>query len=311
VRRVHVITEGAILLALFLVLMLFALYAPFIGTLLLFVLPLPFILFTIRHGHAMSFMLLIAASILSILFGSVANILIAFTFGFSGLTMGFFYKRNQSMGALIGGSIAYAISIVITYIGLILFLQIDVINDSIGLLEESIEQSKSMMTAIDPNLDVEKQFKQFEDGIKLIPALTPTMFVSAGMMFALFSHLVAVPVLKRLKVGLSPLKPFRDWRFPTSIVWYYLIVSFLMMIKIDQDSFYFMALINLFFILQFFILIQGYSFIYHYSYIKGLSKAIPIIIVIASLLIPILLYLVRILGIIDLCFPLRGKITKK
>jgi uncharacterized protein YybS (DUF2232 family) len=311
VRRVHVITEGAILLALFLVFMLFALYAPFIGTILLFVLPLPFMIYTIRHGHGMAFMLLIAASILSILFGSVANILIAFTFGFSGLTMGYFYKKNQSMAALIGGSIAYTISIVISYIGVIVFFQIDPINDSIGILKESIEQSKSMMTAIDPKIDVDKQFKGFEEGMKLIPTLTPTLFVSTGMLFALLSHLIAVPVLKRLKVGLSPLKPFREWRLPVSIVWYYLIVSILLMIKHDQDSFYFMALINLFFILQFFILIQGYSFIYYYSYIKGLSKAIPIIMVVASLLIPLLLYLVRILGIIDLCFPLRGKITKK
>jgi uncharacterized protein YybS (DUF2232 family) len=311
VRRVHVITEGAILLALFLVLMLFALYAPFVGAIIQLVLPLPFMIFTIRHGHAVSVMLLIAGSILSILFGSVTNILIAFTFGFSGLTMGYFYKRNQSMGALIGGSIAYTISFVITYIVTILFLGIDFINDSIGLLKESIDQSKSMITAIDPKTDVEEQFIQFEKGLELIPTLIPTIFVSIGMIYALLSHLIAVPVLKRLKVGVSPLKPFRQLRMPTSIIWYYLIVSVLLMIKPDQDSFYFMALLNLFYILQFFIFIQGFSFIFYYSYVKRLSKAIPIIVVIASILIPILLYLVRILGIIDLCFPLRDKITKK
>jgi uncharacterized protein YybS (DUF2232 family) len=310
-RRVHVITEGAILLALFMILMLFALYAPIIGTILVFVLPLPFILFTIRHGIARSIMLLIAGSILSILFGSVTNILVAFMFGLSGLTMGVFYKKKQTMGALIGGSLAYTVSIVISYVGTILLLQIDMIKDSVRLMEESIKQSKSIISAINPNVDVQQQFEQLEKGLDLIHTLAPTMFVTTGLIFALLTHFVAVPVLKRLRIDVSPLKPFREWRLPQSLVWYYLIVSVLIMIKPDTDSFYFMAMINLYFILQFFVLIQGYSFIYYYSYIKGLSKAVPIIIVIASLLIPILLYLVRILGIIDLSFPLRGKIIKK
>ncbi|MBO1514943.1 YybS family protein [Metabacillus bambusae] len=310
-RKVHVITEGALILAIFLVLMLFALYAPIIGTILHLVLPLPFILFTIRHGIPLSIMMLIAGSILSILFGSATNILIAFIFGLSGLTMGYFYKRKSPMGALIGGSLAYTFSFVITYIGAILFLKLDFIKVSIGLLEESIEQSKSIITALDANTNVEQQFEQMEKGLELIHTLTPTIFVTLGILFALFSHLVAIPVLKRLKVEVSPLKPFRDLRLPISLIWYYLIVSVLIMIKLDKDSFYFMALINLYYILQFCVLIQGYSFIYYYSYKKGLSKAIPVIAVIASFLLPIFLYLVRILGIIDLCFPLRDKITKK
>ncbi|WP_299832275.1 YybS family protein [uncultured Metabacillus sp.] len=310
-RRIHVITEGAILLALFLVLMLFSLYAPFIGTVLLFVLPLPFIIFTIRHGLGVSLMMLFAGSLLSILFGSMTNILLAFMFGLSGLTMGIFYKRKQSIGALIGGSLAYTIGLVVIYIGTILILQIDMIKDSISLLEQSIEQSKSMYSSLNPDANVEEQFEQLKQGLDLIHILTPTIFAATGMMFAVISHIIAVPVLKRLKVGVAPLKPFRYLRLPQSLFWYYLIVSLLIMVNIDPDSFYYMALMNLYFILQFFVLIQGFSFVFYYSYLKGLSKAVPIIVLTASLLIPILLYLVRILGIIDLCFPLRGKITKK
>jgi uncharacterized protein YybS (DUF2232 family) len=311
VRRVQVITEGAILLALFLVLMLFALYAPIIGTILAFVLPLPFILYTIRHGIALSIIMLIAGSILSILFGSVSNILLAFTFGFSGIIMGIFYKKKQTIGALIGGCLAYTLSIILTYIGTILFLQIDIVKDSIHLMQDSLEQSKSMISTLNPDANIQQQFKQMEDGLALVHTLTPTLFVSTGMVFTFLTHLVTIPVLKRLKVEVSPLKPFREWILPKSLVWYYLTVSILLLFNLDQDSFYFTAVINLYFILQFFVLIQGYSFIYFYSYMKGFSKAVPIIILIVSLLVPIFLYLVRILGIIDLSFPLRGKITKK
>lgn len=306
-RRVHVITEGAILLALYLVLMLFTLYVPIVGMVLLFVLPLPFILFTIRHNVASAIMLLITGCILSVLFGSVSNILIAFMFGLSGLTMGVFYKRKQTMAVLIGGGLAYTASFVVAYVGIILFLQIDIVQ----LSKESFEQSKSVITSLSPDVNLEQQFEQFEKGLDLLHILTPTIFVLLGMILAVLTHLVAVPVLKRLKVEVSQSKPFREWRFPQSLVWYYLIVSVLIMINSDTEGFYFMAIMNLYCILQFFILIQGYSFVYFYSYVKGLSRAIPIIIVITSILIPIVLYLVRILGIIDLSFPLREKIAKR
>lgn len=310
-RRVHVITEGAILLALYLALMLFTLYVPIVGMVLLFVLPLPFILFSIRHDVASAIMLLIAGSILSVLFGSVWNILLTLISGLSGLTMGVFYKRKQTMAVLIGGSLAYTASFVVAYVGIILFLQIDIIKDFIHLSKESLEQSKSVITSISPDVNLEQQFEQFEKGLDLLHILTPTIFVLSGMTFAVLTHLVAVPVLKRLKVEVSQSKPFREWRFPQSLVWYYLIVSVLIMINSDTEGFYFMAIMNLYCILQFFVLIQGYSFVYFYSYVKGLSRAIPIIIVIASIPIPIFLYLVRILGIIDLSFPLREKIAKR
>jgi uncharacterized protein YybS (DUF2232 family) len=311
VRKANVITEGAILLALFLVLMLFAKYAPIIGTIALFVLPLPFIIFTIKHDLKIALMLVLAGSILSILFGSIANILLALTFGLSGLTMGYFYKKKQTMGVLIGGSLAYTFSIVISYLGSMFLLNIDFINDSVQMLEESVRQSKGILQSFQSNEQVNEQFEQLEEGLKFIPILTPTLFVSTGIVFAVITHLISVPILKRLRFDLAPLLPFRQWRLPTSIVWYYLIVSVLLMVNLDKDSFFFMAVINLYFILQFFVLMQGYSFVFYYSYVKGWSKAIPITILIASLLIPIFLYLIRILGIIDLGFPLRGKIMKK
>jgi uncharacterized protein YybS (DUF2232 family) len=311
VRRVHAITEGAILLALYLALMLFTLYVPIVGVVLLFVLPLPFIIFTIRHDVASAIMLLIAGSILSVLFGSVSNIFLALMSGLSGLTMGVFYKRKQTMAVLIGGSLAYTASFVVAYVGIILFLQIDIIKDFIHLSKESFEQSRSVISSLSPNVNLEQQFEQLERGLDLLHTITPTLFVLSGIIFAVLTHLVAVPILKRLKIEVSQSKPFREWRLPQSLIWYYLIVSVLIMINSDTEGFYFMAIMNLYFILQFFVLIQGYSFIYFYSYTKGLSKALPIIIVIASFLIPIFLYLVRILGIIDLSFPLREKIAKR
>ncbi|WP_162987520.1 YybS family protein [Metabacillus litoralis] len=310
-RKTNAITEGAVLLALFIVLMLVAKYAPIIGILALFVLPLPFIIFTIRHSLSTALMLVVAGSILSVLFGSITNILLALMFGLSGMVMGYFYKKKLTMGVLVGGSLAYTFSIIVSYIGSIVFLNIDFIQDSIELFKDSIKQSKAILQSFDASGQVNQQFEQLEEGMGYITTLIPTLFVTTGMVFAVITHLISVPILKRLRFELAPLKPFREWRLPTSIIWYYLISSILLMVKLDQDSFLFMAVLNLYFILQFFVLMQGYSFVFFYSYVKGWAKAIPIVILIASLIIPIFLYLIRILGIIDLGFPLRRKILKK
>ena len=56
-----------------------------------------------------------------------------------------------------------------------------------------------------------------------------------------------------------------------------------------------MAITNILFILQLFILLQGFSFLFYISHVKGWVKAIPIILVVVSLLNPIMLTIVRII----------------
>jgi uncharacterized protein YybS (DUF2232 family) len=71
------------------------------------------------------------------------------------------------------------------------------------------------------------------------------------------------------------------------------------------------ALINLSYILQLFMFFQGLSFIFYYFHQRGASKSLPIIIVVVSFVMPILLYIIGILGIIDLGFGLRKRNEKK
>jgi uncharacterized protein YybS (DUF2232 family) len=84
-----------------------------------------------------------------------------------------------------------------------------------------------------------------------------------------------------------------------------------MLMNPEEGTFWYMAIINMTYILQFLIILQGYTFIFYYFDKKGFSKAISITIAIVSFLIPIFLYIVGILGIIDLGFDLRKGFNKK
>ncbi|MGG4489334.1 YybS family protein [Metabacillus idriensis] len=308
-KRVNVLTEGAILLALFTVLTLMTLYLPLIGAFLMVFLPLPFILYTVRHGIKAAFTLMAASIFITLIVGSLFALPLTLTYALSGIVMGYFYQKRQTAGALIGGTIAFLISFVVMYAASVAFFQIDPIEEAAGSMNETIEMAKSMMAAIGQEAN-EAAINQLEEQMKYIGYLIPSLLVSVSFIFALLSHAVTVPVLKRLKIQLMPLKPFREWKLPSSIVWYYLIVSFLLFLNLDTGSFLYIAAVNLLFVLQVLLVVQGFSFIFFYSHVKKYSKAVPVIAVILSLILPILMYLVRILGIIDLAFNLRGRVKK-
>lgn len=106
----------------------------------------------------------------------------------------------------------------------------------------------------------------------------------------------------------AKLLPFREWKLPQSIVWYYLIVIVLGMMNLEKGSLPYLAVINLSALLQLLLIIQGLSFVYYFFHKKGFSIGFPITITVFTIFIPYLLQLVRILGIIDLGFALRGRI---
>lgn len=98
---------------------------------------------------------------------------------------------------------------------------------------------------------------------------------------------------------------------PKSLLWYYLIIMVASLFIDPSDGIAYTIAINLMFCLQFFVMLQGYSFLFFISDLKKWNKAIPVIIVIFSILLPfasIVAPFVRILGIIDLGFSLRKKI---
>lgn len=308
-KRVNVLTEGAILLALFTVLTLMTLYLPLIGAFLMVFLPLPFILYSVRHGIKAAVTLMAASILITLLVGSLFALPLTLTYAISGIVMGYFYKKKQTSGALIGGTIAFLISFVVMYAASAAFFQIDPIKEATGSMDETIEMARSMMAAIGQEAN-EAAINQIEEQMKYIGYLIPSVLVSVSFIFALLSHAATIPVLKRLKIQVVPLKPFREWKLPTSIVWYYLIVSFLLFFDLENDSFLFIAVLNLMFVLQVLLVVQGFSFIFFYSYVKKYSKALPVAAIILSLILPIMMYIVRILGIIDLAFNLRGRVKK-
>lgn len=306
------LTEGALFLAIFAILLLITLYIPVLGMIVNFFLALPFIMFSAKYDRKSSFIFLVGSILISMIVGTVLAIPIALSYGLTGIVMGDFIREKKSRAAgFIAGSFVFLISLVVEYAAAIVFFQMDFIKETMGMFQESLKQSTAMLEGIGQSPDP-AMLEQFQEGIQMLEVLVPSLFALASFMIVFLIQLASFPIIKRFGIQVANWQPFRKLKLPKSLLWYYIIVLFASIIfNPEEGNYWYIALVNLSFILQFFMLLQGLSFVFFISYEKDLPKFIPVLITILIFIIPILLYIVRILGIIDLGFDLRKRVEKK
>jgi uncharacterized protein YybS (DUF2232 family) len=312
VKNTYVLTEGAIQLAIFVVLFLASLNIPLLGAFAALFLSLPFIIFTIRHGIRNGLLLLFISLIVSLVVGSIFSVPIAFMFGMSGVVIGsLLSKMKNHYIILLAGTVAFLIGIIVDYVISVVFLQFDVIKESMSLLSNAFDQAFKLMEATGKQPPKELM-DRFNERLEFIGYMTPTFFVIAASVLSYLTILVSIPILKRLRIEVSAWPPFRHIVFPKSLIWYYLIVVIIAtFFPIEKGTFVYIAILNIYYLLQILMLIQGFSFIYYVSHQKGLARGIVGVFTIISFMIPFFLYLIAILGIIDLGFELRKHINNK
>lgn len=309
-KNVHKLTEGAILLAAFTVLLLITLYVPVLGVVVNLFLPAPFIMFAAKTSRKDSLVFMVASTILSLIVGTLLAIPLTIAYGLTGLVIGDFIRSNRSRrSTYVAGSITFLFNLVIQYAIAVVFFKINFIADSMNMLKESIDQSVSILTTLGqvPNEAVLNQFKQ---AIDLLQTLSPTIFVLMSFLMVYFIQLVSFPIIKRFGIKVKKPNPLGNVSLPKNLLYYFILFLLAsLLFHPETNTFVYIALSNILFILQLLVIVQGISFIWFYSHLKSLPRAVPILLTISLFILPIILYIVMILGIIDLGFDLRKKIT--
>jgi uncharacterized protein YybS (DUF2232 family) len=308
-KDVRQLTTGALLLAIYAALLLLTIYMPILGAITNLFLVLPFILFAYKNDRKSMLVFFIASLLISLIVGTVLAIPVAMIFGLTGLVMGDFIRERKSREAIyFGSSIAFLLILVLIYVISVAFFHLDFIEKAIVATKSSIESSMSIMESLGQTPD-EKQMEELLAGVEASRYLKPTLFVFASFLSVFFIQLVSFPIARRFQVEVPEWKPFRFLQLPKSILWVYLFsIIASMVMNPEEGSFTFMAIVNIAFLLQWLMVLQGLAFIYHFSNARKFPKAVPIILTIGIFLFPQLLYIVRILGIIDLGFDLRKRL---
>jgi uncharacterized protein YybS (DUF2232 family) len=307
-KQTRALTEGAILLAIFILLLLVSLYIPVFGIIFSIFLPVPFILYTMRHDVRNAALVFACSLLLSFIIGSFVALGFAFLFGPSGIVIGELWKNRKSRYfTFLLGTITYLISIVALYAASILFFHVNMIQEMEQMMNELLKTVSETMSSLGQAQN-EKAIERLQQMVDLIPYVMPTTFLFSAAFLSFLTTLTAAPIVKRLGYQIEPWPPFRLLVFPKSLLWYYLIVLILSMLPLEQGSYLFTAVLNISIVLQWCLIIQGLSFIYFYAHEKGWTKSIPIALTICIFILPFLLNIVRILGIIDLGFDLRKRL---
>jgi uncharacterized protein YybS (DUF2232 family) len=308
VKNTYVLTEAAIQLAIFIVLFLASLYVPLLGTVTTLFLSIPFIIFTIRHGYKPGLLLLFASLIVSSLIGSLLSLPVALMFGTGGIVIGALLakKKNRYM-ILVAGTVVFLINMVVDYIISVKFFEIDIIQQTLSMLKESFDTALQIMRGMgqEPSRELQDRFQQ---GLELVKYITPTLFVVTAFVLAYFTIIVSVPILKRLNISVGTWPPFRDVTLPKHLLWYYLLVLITTFLPLEKGTFAYITVVNMYYLLQLLFMMQGFSFLYYVSDRKRVPKGFVVAGTLFCFFLPFLLYLIAILGIIDLGFELRKRV---
>ncbi len=300
-------TEGAIFAAIYALLAFMTVILPILASVLMWILPLPFIVYVVRNSWKPGLMLLVVASFVSFIIGGPVLIISAILFGTGGIVVGELIRREKSaFTVLLGGSLAYIANFILFFILSIVVFDLHPIKVMQEIMMESVYAAKGMLQAI--GQDPGGQLEQLVEFIERLIYLAPSIIISTAIFYALFTQLIAYAILKRIGEKIVGFKPFREWTFPKSFLWYYLVASIFILVGLEEGTTLYIVMWNLFPLLEIAMTIQGLAVVFFYCHAKGFNKSIPIILVIVSMIAPFLLYIYRILGIIDLGFELRKRI---
>ncbi|MBD7939597.1 MULTISPECIES: YybS family protein [Cytobacillus] len=311
-KNVHKLTEGAVLLAAFAVLLLMSLYLPIIGTIVTFGLPVPFMLFAAKNKRGDTAIFFVAAILISFIVGTITAIPLTLIFGLTGIVIGELIKlKKERTVMLLGGSLAFLAMFLLVFAGMNLLLNVNFVEELKVVLEQSMDMTKNMLSTLDNN-EAEQIFKQLEATMTALETLLPSLLVLTSAIYVFIIQLIGVPIVRRFGIEVKKWRSFADISFPKSILWYFLITMVAQLfMKPEEGSFTMMAIVNLLFVFQLIMVIQGLSFIFFYSRLKNWPKVVPIAILVFTFLLPIFLYIVRILGIIDIGFDLRKRLDNR
>lgn len=305
------ITEGALLIAVYVVLLLVVLFVPFIFPFGIFILPIPFIIFASRHSWKPSILMLVVSILISLIFATVISLPLTLFVAIGGIVIGTaIYQNLTAYETWARGTVGYVIGMVLVILLLQFVVGINIYNEIDVMIEDSIAMTKSVINQFDLDEDVATQMDVFEEQMYLIKDLLPSSIAIVSILLAFLSQWFSYKVINRLDQKQLSFPPFKQFNFPSSLIWIYFFALIISFIDLDPTGGLYLVVYNVLMVTTLLIAIQGYSFIFFYADYKKFHKAIPISIVVISLLLPFLfMFLIRIIGIIDLGFSLKERLS--
>lgn len=306
------ITDGALLTAVYIALLLIVVFVPVVVSFGIFILPIPFILYASRHGFKPTIIMFLVALLLSLVFATAVSLPLTVLAGIGGMTIGSAIHRNlTAYETWAQGTVGFIIGIVIVVLLLQLLLGVNIYNEMDVAIEDSVTMTKTIMDQMGlGGPETDEQIEQLEKQMYDFKDIIPSSIAAISILLAFLSQWLSYKLMNRIENKRLAFPPFKQLNFPIAIIWIYFIALILGLINLDPDGAIYLVVANVMALTIILIAIQGFSFIFFYADHKKVHKAVPITILVISLLFPFLfLFIIRIIGIIDLGFSLKRRLA--
>lgn len=312
-KNVRNLTEGAILLAIFAALLFITIYVPVLGSILNFALPLPFIMFSFKNSLKGILAFFLAAIVISFIAGSLSGPIFMFIYGITGIVIGYLLQKNKSRTIIfISSSLIMMAGLVISYCISVAFFNIDIFRELGTAFNQSLKTSEQMFKVMGREDQIKPFMEQYKNMLQMIKTLAPSILILASIFSSFVIQLICFPIAKRFGVKVEPWGKLSNLTLPRSLLWYYLIAMGAGIIfHPSENTYLYIALTNAVYILNLFMVLQGLSFLFYFFYQRGISKGLGIFTVILAFIVPIVHYIIMLLGIADLGFNFRKRFEKK
>ena len=304
------LAHGAMMIALFTVLMAIVFYIPLANIIAAIIAPLPMIWYSANYNRKSSLLVAVIAVCITFFIGGLLLLPASLIFAAAGVAIGdAIYHKTSKVFMFISTSIVLLFTFAIQYLISLRLFEVDFIRDSIALMKTSYMESIKMTENL-TGQPVPKETMELANTMLDTLEMTIPASITFAMLFMAFIIItVNLPILKRLKVDVPKFAKFSELRLPRSVLWYYLIVlSVNLFVRPEADSSLAIIILNISMVLWVLLTIQGISFIHFVIDVFGYPKFMKVL----STILAIPLYsFVILVGIVDLGFNARNYIQEK
>ena len=306
-QQTRKLTNGAMMAAVFTVLLAISVYVPLLNVVTTLFLALPVAWYSAKYDWKASALFAAVCLFLAFIIGGLLSLPLALIHVPLGLVIGLsIYYGKSKLFMFMGSGIVLLFSVMLQYLASIWLFGINLIEEMMTAIETSYAQTSAMMERFGaPNEDYDEFISQIMFSFE---TLLPALLVLSVFLVTWILLLILLPILKRLGTDVPKFPPFRDMKLPKSVLWYYLIVLLVPLLSdLQPGSMPYMIFINASVVLQFLMFLQGVSFYHFYIHQEGWPKWVTVLV---SILAFPLLSFTSIVGIVDLGFDIRGWVKR-
>ncbi|WP_017378777.1 YybS family protein [Paenisporosarcina sp. TG-14] len=302
------LTFGAMMIALFSILLAVSFYVPILNLITSLFIAVPIAWYSAKFNRKASILVTVVSIIMSLFIGGLLAIPFAMIHALMGFTIGDAIRTKKSkLFMLLSTAGVLLVNIVMQYVIVVLTIGINPVKE---LLTIATDQYDQMGVFLERFNALPKDYDQtVADTLYMFETVMPSLFIISLFGFVFILVNILLPILKRLGLDVPKFPPFSQLRFPKSVLWYYIVVLVVtLFVELEQGTFAFMVFANAALILRVLLVLQGISFVQFFILEKGWPKWTLIVAIILA--IP-LQAITLIIGIFDLGFNIRSYVKDK